>query len=99
MEVSHHRSPRVRVARAAGTLAMAACLLLSCSTQAAPDHQARTGGSPTAPGSAASPVPQPGPDQVLGRSPAMPVASNAPALARRIERAAATLRDRRAAAD
>ena len=96
MEVSHHRSPRVRVARAAGTLAMAACLLLSCS---APDHQARSGGPSTAPGSAASPVPQSGPDEVLGRSPAMPVAANAPALARRIERAAATLRDRRAAAD
>ena len=104
-EVGHHRRAGLHVARGAVTLAMAACLLLSC-TQETSDRQTRQGpaasGSVTAPGNVARrsalPVPKSSSDEVLGRLPSLPGASNAPALARQLELAAATLRDRDAAA-
>ena len=105
-KVSHRRASALRVAQRAGTLTMAACLLFSC-TQEGSDRQPGPGRpareSLTAPGTAsgryASPVPPPRSDEVLGRLPSVPVAGNAPALARQLELAAATLRDRDAAAN
>ena len=104
-EVGHHRRAGLHVARGAVSLAMAACLLSSC-TQETSDHQTRQGraasGSVTAPGNVAGrsalPVPKSSSDEVAGRLPSVPGASNAPALARQLELAAATLRDRGAAA-
>lgn len=105
-EVSHHRRAGLHVARGAVTLTTAAFLLVSCSTQAPPDHQTLSGraasGTPTAPGNtarSASPVPPSRPDEVPGRLPSVPVATSATALAGQLELAAATLRDREAAAD
>lgn len=106
-EASHPRPARLHVARRAVPLTMAACVLVSCSTQATSDHQARSGRaasvSPTASGEAArrsaSPAPPSRSDEALGRLPSVPVADDALALARQLEQAAATLRDRDAAAD
>lgn len=102
-EVSRDRPAALNVRVGVVTLTMAACLLVSCSTQAPPDHQSRSQraaiGSPTAPGKAGVPARQSGPEQGLGRLPSVPTADNAPALARRLELAGATLRDRNAAAD
>jgi len=103
-EFSRRRSVGVHAARRAGTLTLAACLLLSC-TQETSDHRTRQAAaqpSLTASGNPAgrspSPAQQSSPDEVLGRLPSVPEAGNAPALARRLELAAATLRDRKAAA-
>jgi membrane-bound lytic murein transglycosylase B len=86
---------------------MAACLLVSCSTQEALDRKTepdRTlSGAPTPPGEAAgrrSPAQQPTPDEILGALPTVPSAGlrSAPALAGQLDRAAATVRDRDATA-
>ena len=105
-EAIHPRRAGLRVPRAAVTLTMAACLLVSC-TQDTEDRETRpnraAGGSQTTPGNAAgrtaSPAPQPRPDDVLGRLPSVPAARNAPAVARQLDLAAATLRDRDATAN
>ena len=103
MDELNRRRPGLHVALGAVLLTLAACLLLSC-TQEMSDHRTRQGraatGSMTGSGNAgrsASPAPQSRPDKVLGRLP-VPEASDAPALARRLELAAATLRDREAPA-
>jgi soluble lytic murein transglycosylase-like protein len=101
-EVRHRRLSGLDATVGAVSLTMAACLLMSCSTQASPDQTRPDSGSPTAPGKpggrAGSPAPQSGPEGVLGELPSVPVADDAPALARRLELTGATLRDRKAAA-
>jgi membrane-bound lytic murein transglycosylase B len=104
-EVSHHRPARRHVALEVLALAIAACLVASCSSQAPPADQSAPGrtasGSPTTPASAsagsASAVPETTPDEALRRL--TTAARDAPALARRLDLAAATLREHRATAD
>src|SRR6476659_183078 len=104
-EVRYRRPASLDVTAGAVSLTMAACLLVSCSTQASPDQtrpDRAASGSPTAPGKpggrAGSPVPQSGAEGVLGGLPSAPVTDDAAALARQLERTGATLRDRKAAA-
>src|SRR5689334_22265485 len=104
-EVSRRRPVGRRVALEVLTLAIVACLVVSCSTQSPPADRTAQGrtasGAPTAPGSAsarsASPVPPTTADEALRRL--TTVARDARALARRLDRAAATLRGHRATAD
>jgi hypothetical protein len=104
-EVSRRRPVGRRVALEVLTLAIVACLVVSCSTQSPPADRTAPGrtasGAPTAPGSAsarsASPVPPTTADEALRRL--TTVARDARALARRLDRAAATLRGHRATAD
>ena len=90
----------LHVTRRVTTVIMAACLLVSCSPQQAPDRKTepdRTqSGAPTSPGEASgnrSPAPQPTPDEVLRGIPTTPATRNATALASQLNRAAATVRD------
>lgn len=101
----HRHSARLHVARRAVPLAMAACLLVSCSSEETLDS--KTAPSRTASGSPRSPAeagrtppsaPQPTPDEVLGDPPTVPATRNAVELARQLDHAAATLRDRDATA-
>lgn len=99
-EVRRHRHPgRLHVARQMLTLAMSACLLASCGSHSTPDRTA--GGSPTlsaeAPGPRSS-VAQPRPSEISGDLQTLPATGNAAELARQLESALATLRDRRATA-
>ena len=89
-EVSHHRPARRDVTSGVVTFTLAVCLLVSCSTRAPTDDQTRSG----RPASGLST-----PEGALGRLPSVPKANDAPALAHQIDLAAATLRDRDAAAD
>jgi soluble lytic murein transglycosylase-like protein len=91
------------VARRAGTLTLAACLLVSCSSQETATRASRpdpdAGGSPTVsgPGRPGSTTPQPSPGPALARLPAVPSTSSPTALARQLDEAMATVRDREAA--
>lgn len=105
-DVSRARHPTaLRTARRATALTVVACLLVSCSAQDARDREAEPDrtvtAAPTSPGATAggtrSPASQPV-RRALGRLPAVPATRNAAALARQLDRAAATLRDRDAAA-
>jgi membrane-bound lytic murein transglycosylase B len=104
-EVNRRRPAGLRVVLGAVTLTLAACLLSSCNQDTSADERTRETAaqeSLTAPGNATgrspSPAPQSIPDEVLGGLPAVPDAGNALALARQLELAAATLRDREAVA-
>lgn len=104
-EVRHHRPVGRHVALGVLALTIAACLVVSCSTQAPPADQTQPGrtasGSDPESASArsASPVPPTTPDEALRRFPSVPVAGDAPALARQLDLAAATLREHRATED
>ena len=104
MDEARRRRRRLglHVARPAVTLLMAGCLLVACGTQPTRDHETESdrtvSGSPHSPGQVAgrsrSPAPQATPDSVLGTLPRLPRARDATALARQLDLAAATLRDR-----
>jgi membrane-bound lytic murein transglycosylase B len=79
------------------TLTMTACMLVSCGSPSTPDRAAD--GSPTTSAEAAgprSPVAQPRPSGIGGDLPTLPARGNAAELARQLDRALATLRDRQA---
>jgi membrane-bound lytic murein transglycosylase B len=84
------------MARRALTLTVAACLLVSCSSQEQVDPGPESGRGPEVPSAAATRAPTPGP--VLARLPAVPASGDAVTLARQLDAAAATLRDRQATA-
>jgi membrane-bound lytic murein transglycosylase B len=93
---SDHRAAVGQQLRRAATLALAACLLASCSAQGT-----GPGGSPTSSGAAATRHGSPGAppqDRVLRFLPAAPETGNPAALARQLDLAEATLQDRRASA-
>lgn len=98
--------PRVsHAARRVVTLTMAACLLVSCSTNGTSDSETRpertTALSPAPSGEtpeAVTPTPQPTSDEALGELPTSPATHNAAALAHELDRATATLRGRDAPA-
>lgn len=103
-DVTHRRRPVGRtigrgVARRAGTATLAVCLLASCSSPEATDRGSppdrNVDGSPTAsgPGQPASSAP-PSPGPALARLPAAPTTSSAATLARQLDDAMATVRDR-----
>lgn len=105
--VSRHRHPaRLHTARRAVTLTLAACLVASCSTQETQDRQTEpngaASGSPSSPGEGdgrtRSPAVQVMPGEGLGRLPTLPSRHDADALARQLDRAVATIRDRNATA-
>jgi hypothetical protein len=104
MDEASRRPVGRHVLLGAVTLTMAVCLLLSCTRETSDDqtgHGPAAQESLTAPGNPADRSPFTPPesrrDEPL-RLPAVPEASDAPALARQLELAAATLRDRDAAA-
>lgn len=95
-------NPLRRAARRAATLTTAACLLAGCSTADSPNRETsddRTAAvSPTPSRDAISPSPSPSargrPDRPVGEPPTVPATHDAPTLARQLDRAAATLRQR-----
>ncbi|MGH3329542.1 MAG: transglycosylase SLT domain-containing protein [Streptomycetales bacterium] len=88
------------------TLTVAACLLVSCSTHESLNRETgrdrRASGSPTSPGQVAGPTRppalQPTPDDALGELATVPATGDTAALARQLDRAVATVRDRDATA-
>ena len=104
MDQVSRRPGRRHVVLGAVTLTMAACLLLSCTQETSDDqtgHGPAAQESLTAPGDPAGRSPSPPLESRRDKAPelpSVPEASDAPALARQLELAAATLRDRDAAA-
>ena len=103
-DVSNRRRPvGCAVALRAGTATLAVCLLVSCSSQGTTDRASQpersVDGSPTAssPRQAGSSAP-PSAGPALARLPAVPTTSSPATLARQLDDAMATVRDREAAA-
>src|SRR3990170_2613043 len=94
--------PRTPVARRALTLTMAACLLVSCSSEETRDRATEPDDAATAtttsPAQSAeltrSPGPRPTPVEDLRGLPTVPARRDAAALARQLGRVTATLRER-----
>jgi hypothetical protein len=93
-DVRRPRHPaRLRARRRAASLALAACLVASCSSQAAPDRTTEASRPPSGSQSA----PRQADDRLASPSPTAPATDDPATLADQLDAAAATLRDRHAA--